>query len=210
MKKAILIGAGLWLCTFFSCYTAKKANQQVAKALDKFPTEAAKLIRVQFPCKEGIDSAEYLQSMLEADSIVNALAKQLNDTTGKTPLPHFNIDSVTAEDCSRLLKQTTNYIGQLENKNKILAGTVASLRSKLASVQPVKIYVKDSAGQYLLETKANNALQEVIQWKAKYEAEHSIRQELQAANKGKVKIPWWVLVIIGVGFIIWLYIKIVK
>jgi hypothetical protein len=196
----ILIAAALGLA---SCYNQRKAEQQTQKALGRYPAVVADVARAAFPCNEllGVDSSGYYLVKRQQDSVYLILdsaleAEQYRGQELRRKLTALLMDSAFAAKCGASLSELTSEGDELRAKN---ADLLARLRQAGQKPATITRWYEDSAKVYLATRETARAMGEASTWKAKYEAENALRVELQKRVRGKVLVPWWVLVLIAAG-----------
>lgn len=208
--------------TLAGCYTPKKAEQQTHRALDKYPGVSAGIIRERFPCvTTKTDSASYLNRIDQlkrmADSMSSlvgyseARAKQIADSL--TAL--IRTDS-SGYDCEKEARQAYQYAGKIQSQLEAEKATSNKLRATInalvedARKNPVTRYVEDKANTYILEAEKASLRDDLAKTKKLYDEDHAWRQKQEKKNRGKVviRIPWWLIALLGVGLILKLKSKI--
>jgi len=188
---------------FSSCYTEKKAADQVDKALSEYPEVAAKLIREEFPCVDGdttiinitTDSSEFVRTR---DSAILESKKT-----------KVSLDSIR-ERIKSLPDAVKEVCGDYEliidaqkQENDVLNRLLANVKPKIVYRDNI-IRVEDSAKIFL-------AIKEKNEYKKLYEIDHDYRLKKEAKEKGKlvIYIPKWliVLLIIISGLLIYTKVK---
>ena len=192
-----------------SCYSQKKATDQTKRALDEYPTVVAKIARDAFPCDSiGTDSTAYKESLKTIDvlleyydSLVNAGMEE-KVALGEL-IDRLRSDRPTEVNCDSVNITLVRSCSKVNAENQELKRTITGLRNAISNIKPVKEIQIDQAQVFLARDSLAKTNVELLNWKAKYEAEHDLRQELQKRIRGKVLIPWWVFVLLGIGLIVY-------
>lgn len=83
MKKALVC----LLIVAAGCYTPKKADKQLAKAMDKYPEKVAELCKDEYPCKPGksdtVEKVYYDLIEVECPDYPDAIHDTIRDTLKK-------------------------------------------------------------------------------------------------------------------------------
>lgn len=180
MKYIVLI-----LLFFSSCYSGKKAENDIDKAHRKYPDLVAKKSSEWFPCKLQIIKLDELDKKT-ADSIINNLNEKvivLSDTIEKI----IRITD-TIIDCSKL-----ESIRQQLLKSKSI---IDDLKKQLQKQSPVvyrSIKIEDSARIYYLDSELNEAKKNELRYRNKYE--------------NLLKISIWLIIALGISLFINFYKK---
>lgn len=171
-----------------SCYTNKKAAEQVNKAIDKKPLVALPIFRGKFPCVvTGVtttyDSSAYLASVDSVKQLAD-FYKELMD--GIEPTYITKLDTVYLKECANYIKD----IDRLKRLLIIQEKFNKELFEKTATTPPVieknREQVEDLSQVVEIDLKLTQALKE--------------RDELQAKNDRKGKtIKWLIFFVIGLS-----------
>lgn len=191
-----------------SCYGMNKAKQQTSKALNKYPIVVADIARNAFPCiPNELDSTEYNESIVVRDSLINTLS--LLDVQNTEKLKEYlnktRLDALSIQNCSTILDSAYRYIEKIEEQNQSLKDAVQKLKN-LPAPKPIVQKIEDSAKIFMANQVAYDAIVKAAKWEtkaadfeAKYNAEHDLRVELEKRQRGKLMIPWWIIIVIVAG-----------
>lgn len=131
MKTLIqLIIIGLVIMSFPSCYTQKKAIEQVNKADEKFPEVVAKLARDKYPCTD----------LLKPDTLV----------TIKDSIVFVEVE------CPDVINPTT--VIKVDTVNNVITKTIRVPVNMPVQVKYITKWYEDSAKQKLLSIDLNKAI----------------------------------------------------
>ena len=194
--------AFLWSIFFVllisSCYTAKKAEKQQDKVIERFPEIAAKKMIERFPrvtvrdtiINTVVDSAGFLLSIREIEEagwIIDSLQGRVNALSNDTK--KLCVDFILLNDA-------------LSNENKRLIKIISNIKPVIEYRERV-ITVQDTETIYLLK-------REINEWKEKYVIDHDWRVLKEKKEKGKlvILIPWWLIVFILVAGAVFVFLGI--
>jgi len=171
-----------------SCYTNKKAAEQVNKAIDKKPLVALPIFRGKFPCVvTGVtttyDSSAYLASVDSVKQLAD-FYKALMDGIEPTYITKY--DTVYLKECANYIKD----IDRLKRLMIIQEKFNKELFEKTVTAPPViekkREQVEDSSIVTELDLKLTEALKKVDELRAKND------------RKGKT-INWLIFFLIGLS-----------
>lgn len=204
IRFILLIGVSITIAIVLnSCYTQHKAEKQVDKALDEFPSVVANIARQEFPCvkfdtvtNQYFDTSEYV---LQRDSLKN-LAELFKS----------NADSAIAK-----LKADSSYVNGACKDYEMIIDTLYAENTKLAlrldNIKPILktiekfIPVKDEAESFSLRDS-------LLKLHDKYTIDHDYRIKRENRETGRlaVYIPYWLLVLLAVGLVLTIFLKLKK
>lgn len=177
IKMPILI---LFALSMFmqSCYTSKKAGQQVDKAISHYPVNTAKQLRKEWPCvtdSSKIDSTKFNASKLSFDSLMSAYY-QLNldnaDLTSNNDqlvnstielqniLEKLRLDSagkISADAIIDYIAEKDKTIASLKKKQDETNLFILKLQDAVSKIKPVEVPVKDMADVYIANAERDKA-----------------------------------------------------
>lgn len=205
MRYYILLLMGI---IFLGCYTERKAAEQVNKAIDQYPDTSAKITRSRFPCiTKSLDSSSYLQTIKDLNEIIGGYDSALNaggfeNDKLRDLLIKYQSGEHDYGNCDSIYAELRKECSKANADNYKLKSTISQLRNSISNIKPVIKYIEDSAKIKIINSELNSAYDEIVKWKTLYEKEKEEHDKLIAKNKGKIRIPWWILLaIIASGFL---------
>jgi len=176
-----------------SCYSPKKAEKQVSKALSYYPEQTIGKVRLLAPCVTlgssfSTDSAAYKSSL---DSLYNSRGWYESLIRG---LEQFKHDTIEDKHCPTLLKEL-----ELANKkNEYQEDYIIDLTEKFNSIEPVIINRVDTVEDLAKVLEKDLQLLESRKLYIQQTEELSkVKIERDKAKKSSNKKTWWM---VGEGF----------
>lgn len=187
----------LLMIAMSGCVNAKKAT----RFMRENPQVAAEFCADEFPVKTVTDSAGYKQSLAVIDSLISAQDSERLITQAERDQMIEDIERLkaTAEpDCDSLTEAVYRYAAKEKARADKLDRSNNALIKAAKNVKPIRDTVENTARVKALQME-NESLTREINLKADQLA------VLKDRVKGKVLIPWWILVIAGLSLAGWSY-----
>ena len=122
------------------CYTERKANKELNKALQTYPVMASGIIKDRFPCKSVI-----IDTLLKSDTLYDFI------------------------DCPEQPKQIQNIFDTIENVIVIKKYVPKKVISKIIVTKTIEKLIKDSAEIFNCQGKLDNSNKEKDKYKNLYD-----------------------------------------
>lgn len=189
VRAVLVIGASILIAVLLnSCYTQKKAEKQVDKALDEFPSVAANAIRKEFPCIVDADTVITYSIDTTGYEVYKYIAKLSRDSIQKL------IDKIKADSSIErsYCKDYEVIIDTLYAENTQLALRLDNIKPVIKTVTKTNT-VKDDAELFSLR----DSLLKVNQ-KLDIANSHLTKYENKEKGKFAFYIPKWVIILIAI------------
>jgi len=199
LMAALIIGLVL-LMYFTSCYSSKKADKAVSKALATYPEQTIGKVRLLAPCVTigssfSIDSAAYKSSL---DSLYNSRGWYEALIRG---LEQFQHDTAENKNCPTILKELELANKKIEYQEEY----IIDLTDKFNSIEPIVINrvdtVLDKSETTLLNFELLAAKKETTDVKGELIAEKKYHQQ---AKEGRNSWRKWFFILLGVTLASWI------
>jgi|GEM_PF-5045474 len=210
-----------------SCYSAKKAAEQVNRAAARYPDTTAKILRGKWPCIIGTpDSSIFKPWLKRVDSLLNIIDTigSSEDSDSKAVIRNYRAEierlkedsSISCAEENEILFRSNAELQGLHDRHieekALLKGAIAKLKEELKNAKAIKEPIRDSAETYLLQRELGQLRLDIAVKDAKISEQGADIKEFKSDKRKPLTVlkwfgialasQWWFWLII-VGLTLW-------